>query len=318
MQSIQTSHFTLSEVKPFEGLKKYRAFCVEAVKEALALGTQHRDCPVDRCALEPWKDVESFEYLRCKGSGSLFLKALPTHRGWEALLKKIAEHRQSSNRFYNDIRKSRLENVYGEKRKWIENTLRIHGISQARAIDLATPPTPWTSFLQESKLLKEVMMVEEMSVIKRELPHDLKTDVAILFESLDRVDAPEKLLQGVVSCLKPGGLLFVTSLVCSGFDFQILRDKNLYLFPPDRNNIFSLTGLKTLLAKAGLELLEVSTPGLLDVEIVKTHLNNATDISLSSFEREILKSDEEVRSAFQTFLQQANLSSFARLVCKKR
>lgn len=318
MQSIQTSHFTLSEVKPFEGLKKYRAFCMEAVKEALVAGVQQRDCPIDRCALQSWKTVEGFEYLLCRASGSFFLKALPTHRAWDALLKKIAEHRHSSNRFYNDIQKSRLENVYGEKRKWIENTLTMQGISQAHAIDLVTPPSPWTAFLQESKLLKEVMMVEEMAVIKRELPDDLKTDVAILFESLDRVDAPEKLLQGVVSCLKPGGLLFVTSLVSSGFDFQILRDKNFYLFPPDRSNVFSLTGLKALLAKAGLELLEVSTPGLLDVEIVKAHRKDGIQVECSFFEEEILTKDEESQSIFQTFLQQANLSSFARIVCKKK
>lgn len=143
-------------------------------------------------------------------------------------------------------------------------------------------------------------------------------DAVILLESLDRVDEPAELLRTVVHCLGKEGLLFVTAAVCTGFDMRVLGLRNLYLYPPDRTNCFSLKGLELLLANAGLSLLEVSTPGVLDVEVVRAHLNHDPAIQLSDFERKVLGEDAETRGAFQEFLQQQRLSSFARIVGKKQ
>ncbi|HBH97897.1 MAG TPA: SAM-dependent methyltransferase, partial [Candidatus Omnitrophica bacterium] len=80
---------------------------------------------------------------------------------------------------------------------------------------------------------------------------------------------------------------------------------------------FSLQGLKRLWQQAGFTLVEVSTPGMLDVEIVQRHLTHDPSLPLSAFERHLLDADQETRDAFQAFLQQQGLSSFARLVVKK-
>ena len=93
--------------------------------------------------------------------------------------------------------------------------------------------------------------------------------------------------------------------------------RNLYLCPPDRTNCFSLQGLSALLRQAGFALLEVSTPGVLDVEIVQAHVRRNPSLALSVFERQLLEASEETRTAFQTFLQQQGLSSFARIVGRK-
>jgi hypothetical protein len=93
---------------------------------------------------------------------------------------------------------------------------------------------------------------------------------------------------------------------------------NLYLYPPDRTNCFSLRGLETLLGSAGFAFLEVSTPGVLDVEIVQAHHQQLPAVRLSAFERQLLASDSETRNAFQSFLQQQCMSSFARIVARKQ
>ena len=137
-------------------------------------------------------------------------------------------------------------------------------------------------------------------------------------ESLDRTHDPKGLLKSAAECLMPGGLIFVTSLVSSGFDMAVLGTRNVYLYPPDRTNCFSLRGLEMLLTRAGFELLEVSTPGVLDVEIVRAHVERDAGIPLSGFERELLAGDDQVHSAFQTFLQQNGMSSFARMVARRK
>lgn len=138
-----------------------------------------------------------------------------------------------------------------------------------------------------------------------------------MLESLDRVGDPSALLRAVAGRLARGGLLFVTALVASGFDVAVLGLSNLYLYPPDRANCFSRRGLELLLERAGFGLLEVSTPGVLDVEIVKAHLGQGAWPSVGAFERQVLAADEETQTAFQAFLQQHGLSSFARVVARK-
>lgn len=146
-----------------------------------------------------------------------------------------------------------------------------------------------------------------------------RVEAATLFESLDRVDDPARLLRAVVARLAPGGLLFVTSLVSSGFDVAVLGLKNMYLYyPPDRANCFSLRGLERLLTEAGLALLEVSTPGVLDVEIVQAHAQRDPSLPLSGFERQLLSADRRTLEAFQIFLQRNRMSSFARIIGRKQ
>ena len=65
-----------------------------------------------------------------------------------------------------------------------------------------------------------------------------------------------------------------------------------------------------------VSIVEISTPGVLDVEIVNAH-RHLDDVTLSPFETQLLDSDQETREAFQTFLQQNRMSSFARIVARR-
>ena len=112
----------------------------------------------------------------------------------------------------------------------------------------------------------------------------MPAEAAVLLESLDRAHDPLKLLDGVSQMLRAGGLVFVTALVCSGFDMVVLGAQNMYLYPPDRANCFSLDGLERLLVRAGYKPVELSTPGVLDVEIVAVHQKHNPNLKLSPFE----------------------------------
>lgn len=324
MRSIQTSYtFPLSSVKPLEGLLRYRAYCLEETRKALQAPSRRREhSPVGGARLEPFGCVEDFEYLRCPESGSIFLAQLPGSANWAHLLREVSHYRHSPKAFHSGIEQSRSETVYVPKLEWVEGTLRLQGISKPRLMEVTTPPSDFTALLKDSGAFKEVLVADEMGLVMERrgtkgANRNETVQVAVLLESLDRSDDPTALLQAVAGCLTEGGLLFVTALVCSGFDMALLGLRNLYLYPPDRTNCFSLRGLELLLSHAGFTLLEVSTPGVLDVEIVQAHVNHGTAVPLSTFEQELLNADEETHSAFQEFLQQGRLSSFARIVGRK-
>jgi hypothetical protein len=275
--------------------------------------------------------VDGIEYLRCPESGSIFLAQLPNSLEWAWLLMDVSQYRHSPVAFHSEITKLRSDNVYVPKLEWIHNTFRLQGLHQPRLLEVFTPPSDFTALLKDSGLFAEVTTVSEMDLVRANATGGQiaegwsvngsgggEIEAAVLLESLDRVDDPAALLRAVSQRLADGGLVFVTALVCSGFDVALLGLHNLYIYPPDRTNCFSLRGLELLLSRAGFTLLEVSTPGVLDVEIVRAHLRHDPAIPLSTFERQLLDSHDETREAFQEFLQQSRLSSFARIVGRKQ
>jgi len=322
MRSIETSvTFPLSSVKPLEGLLAYRTYCLEETRRAVGQGGRRRDrSPVNGARLELFGRVEGFEYLRDPENGSVFVAELPDFQTWAGLLKQVARFRHSPEAFHADLAQSRTDHVYAPKLEWIQETLRLQHMPHPRIFEVMTAPSRLTPLLVESQSFAEVLPIDEMA-----LAHSTDTaadgvapvQAAVLLESLDRVDDPEALLRGVAQRLTPGGLLFVTALVVSGFDLAVLGVQNRYLYPPDRVNCFSVRGLERLIRRLGFVPLEVSTPGVLDVGIVRAHLEYDPRLSLSPFERRIIEGDDEAREAFQTFLQQQGLSSFARIVAKK-
>lgn len=331
MRSIQTDFvFPLSSVKPLDELLSYREYCITATRNALKkTASPRRQCSACASALEPCGDVGGLDYVRCRACESIFLKSIASPAEWARLLAEISHYRRSPRAFHSNIAQSRSDNVYLPKLEWIQSTLRLQGLWRPRLMEVVTPPSEFTSLLKSSGTFTEVKTVNEMELVKGVLSENPQeemgggqgndlADVAVLLESLDRADDPALLLSEVSKRLVKGALVFVTSLVCSGFDMALLGLRNLYLYPPDRTNCFSLRGLELLLSHAGFTLLEVSTPGVLDVEIVRAHVNHGTAVPLSTFEQELLNADEETHSAFQEFLQQRRLSSFARIVGRKQ
>lgn len=321
MRSIQTqTTFPLSSVKPLERIAEYRKRCLEATRKAGVGNSRRRDrSPATGGLLEEAGQVEGQRYSRCADTGSLFLSEMPGWKEWAVLLKEVGRFRRSPEAFHLDLAHSRVENVYRPKLEWVQETLRLQEMNRPRALEAVTPPSEISPFLRESGSFDDVLTLDEMELAHgAALGGDRPRQAALLFESLDRVDDPEGLLQGVAARLEKGGLLFVTALVASGFDLAVLGLRNIYLYPPDRANCFTLRGLEALLERTGFSPVEVSTPGVLDVQIVKEHLRLDPGIELAAFERLLLAASPEAQSAFQSYLQEWGLSSFARIAARKK
>jgi SAM-dependent methyltransferase len=146
---------------------------------------------------------------------------------------------------------------------------------------------------------------------------DISIDAAFLFEALDRSPDPTVLLERVKHALKPGGLCFITCLLSSGFEVQMLGEDSEVFVPPERMNLFSFEGMLDLVKKTGgLDVLELSTPGVLDIANVIKKLDQ---IENASFFNYILSMRQEpaLIESFQDFLQLNCLGTFGRLVLRK-
>lgn len=144
-------------------------------------------------------------------------------------------------------------------------------------------------------------------------------DVVSLFEVVDHYSDVDRLLKQVHEMLRPNGLCFITSTLISGFDLQVLWDQAETLFPPDRLNVFSVEGFKSLFSRHQFECLEFSTPGILDLDLVENALQHNPSLAVPRFIRYLIENrGESVRHGFQRFLQESCLSSYARILLRKR
>ncbi len=146
-----------------------------------------------------------------------------------------------------------------------------------------------------------------------------RVDVVTVFEVINHMADVDLLFEKIHGMLKDKGLCFITVILISGFDLQILWDKSENLFPPDRLNVFSVEGLYSLFDRFGFECLEFSTPGILDVEIVTDAIKKNPEIKLPRFVEYLLQNrSEAVKRSFQEFLQEGLLSSYGRILIRKQ
>ncbi len=146
----------------------------------------------------------------------------------------------------------------------------------------------------------------------------LAFDVIASFEVLEHLFSPAAFVASCASLLRPGGLLVLTCPSVKGFDVSVLGPAS-DTVDAEHLNLFHPASLSTLVERAGLELVETSTPGRLDLELVrKKALQGAVDLADQPFVRQLaLERYDELGAAFQDFLAEHGLSSHLWLVARR-
>jgi len=124
--------------------------------------------------------------------------------------------------------------------------------------------------------------------------------------------------EGMRSVLSPGGLLVISCPSVKGFDIAVLG-KASNSVDVEHLNYFHPASLSRLVTESGFEVLEVSTPGKLDAELVRKKVL-AGEFSLAGqpFLQQVLIDEwDRLGAAFQQFLADAGLSSHLWLVARK-
>jgi len=275
-----------------------------------------------------------FEYRRCATCRSLFVSPRPPAAALAQFVRSAGALDFWRREFSSETAQERTRGVFRPRARWIEASLGSYtgapgslvdvqtksvGLLQA-IVDLGVFPRSWSVAPQvaerEVRAIAGVEVVETLDALVA--AHAGEIGVVVAHECLERAPDPASFIAQIVRCLRPGGLLFATTLNASGFDIQVLGPRSRSLLPPLQLNVLTLEGLQRLLEGHGLELLELSTPGQLDTEIVRHALEEDAALALPPFASELVGyRDEAVHQAFQEFLQGARLSSHVRLAARR-
>lgn len=147
--------------------------------------------------------------------------------------------------------------------------------------------------------------VEEVSFKESE-----RFDVIVSFEVIEHLFSPEDFIASCRKLLAHGGLLILTCPNGKGFDLLVLG-KECNSIDHEHLNYFNTTSLAMLVERLGFESKEVTTPGRLDADLVRTKiLEGKYDANRDPFLKEILINRwKELGIPFQDFLATHELSS---------
>jgi SAM-dependent methyltransferase len=274
-----------------------------------------------------------FKYVRCPDCSSLYLSPRPPAEMFASYYRQAKSVKFWQTHFYKETAEARRRRIYRPRAEIIAEWARRLGIKSGDDRLFVDIGSGYGIFLEEIErlgLFDRIMGIEPspdlarkcqdrgFKVIQKHLEdverQGYKATFATAFEVLEHVIDPLAFFAAAANILDSAGLLMLTTLTVSGFDIQVLWENSKSVCPPHHINLLSIDGLHRLVERSGMEFIQFSTPGKLDVDIVRNIHYENSDIKLPRFIHSIINSPEKVRTNFQNFLTQNELSSHVQMI----
>ncbi len=221
--------------------------------------------------------------------------------------------------------------IYGSRVNWITELADEFLGKASLLLDFQSKYPFFLKHLEGQKIFQRLGVLQPQLFEQSDLlPKDIlvgytleqyagKVNVLTAFESLERMPDPKEFFTLAGRYCQKGGLLLLTTSTSSGFEYQILQDHAPNINPINRMNLLSIEALTAQIEAAGFEVVELSTPGRLDVEIVHRAINENKNLKIDSFWKYVFEAREEKTwQNLQDFLQANRLSSHLRIAAKKK
>lgn len=304
-----------SDLRPSGVYSEYFRLLQEDVVQLLTpdlAAWRHRACPGCDATNAPVAFAkEGVMYKRCLSCATVFADPVPTQDALNRVRANGKSAAYQSKAFTGELAASRRRHVQLSLLQWITGTLDEFEVSPHTYYDWGTPEPNWLSLVVQSNLFKRVLA-------ERPEASDLAGVVSI-FDHLDKVSDPVALIEEATQHVAPNGFLFLTTSSGSGLEYQLLGADAPNLLPLARLTLFSVEAIRQRLERIGYTLLELSTPGRLDVETLRNYLrDNLAHAQLPFWDYFFSRNNEQAYVDLQLFLQQHHLSSYMRIVARKK
>jgi SAM-dependent methyltransferase len=272
-----------------------------------------------------------FSYVQCGDCETLFVSPRPTYSNLMEIYKDSPSTTFWVNDFFLPMAEVRREKVFRPRAEYIAQrfpnlkTGKVGDIGAGFGIFLeelrAILPQAEAIAIEPSVDMANICRRKGLAVIESMLedvdPAEHKFDLLTSFELFEHLHHPSFFLERVYRLLKPGGYFFLTTLNGLGFDIQVFWADSKSVSPPHHLNFFNPHSIALLLKKVGFEIIEISTPGELDWDIVEgAYLHEGADPG--RFFKTVSKhGSDEAKRELQAWIKSYNFSSHMRVTARK-
>lgn len=320
------------EIRPAAIFEEYLRLTEQDVKTFF--GEARRDvvaCPACGGDGEPSFDKGGFAYALCGRCETLFVTPRPARSAFEAYYRDAPSTRFWATVFYKETELARREKIWKPKARLViekvealgggRHVVDIGGGYGTFAEEVLAFPRVSVTVVEPSLHLAAVCRAKGLTVIEHFL-EELRPDMLpagprtfVSFELFEHLHDPNVFMRVLSDLMRPDDMFIFTTLSGTGLDIQVLWEKSRSVAPPHHLNFINPSAASVLLSRNGLELLEVTTPGRLDVDILR---NSAADVKDRFWRRFIERSTEEDSERMQRYLAENLLSSHMMVVARRK
>lgn len=271
---------------------------------------------------------DAFLYNECPACHSLFVSPRPSREALDEYYQESKASRYRVEKFEKETTNARRVHLLRSHANWLGQIVDEVGNKDASGYaDIGSHSTALFEEIKALDLFEILYAVNPPPSLEAactaqgvKVTQGSLTGLAAAsaFTQLESQFCPLDLLVSGRDMLADGGILFLTTRTVTGFDLQVLWDKTPYIFVPEHLNLLSIDGITRLVERSGLDMIELSTPGQLDLELVLHAQQQDPSIKLPSFVALLLEQrDETAHADFRDFLQKHRLSSHLRFAVQK-
>jgi hypothetical protein len=253
--------------------------------------------------------ISNVPFFRCNNCWSIFIpvsqEQVDKYRNY-APIKMLR-----SSEEYQEIARIKRDRFWQEICFWIQYRAARY-LGKTTGYALADVGNRYTGLREQVKKLCSVYTdVDNIAQIS------LPQDIILYFNQIQFDTVTKSALANIHEKLVSGGLLMISARVANGLDILVLKGANDTIYPYEHTILPSVSGLHTLLEAVGFEVLEITSPGNLDIQYVLDNIDNMPDENL--FIRYLSKlNNDGALAEFQRFLQKSNISSYSQIVARRK
>lgn len=274
-------------------------------------------------------------YEQCESCATIFVNPRPDEATL-ALFYAESKNYWFWNRFiFPASEQVRREKIFRPRVDRVISLCSEHGVQRHQILEVGAGYGIFCEEMEKTRSFKSVVALEPepnlaASCRKRGLttlnkrieelmPSEVSPNVIVSFEVIEHLHSPADLIRSASATLSDSGLLILTCPNVRGFDMRVLGVQA-PTFDHEHLNYFHPRSLEILVKRFGFEVIDVSTPGELDVDIVRRIALEHDDVlDNDRFIKDIILSgSNNQRTALQHFLRDAGLSSHMWLVARKK
>ena len=334
---VSVSEMSELEIKPSQMVRQWRKLVETEIAARWKDRSHWITVGLPKC--DPKQITPAFEkcgitYFECGSCGSLYAPHRPSEDELSDYYRESTPARFWREQLLLPSAEVRLEKLTRPRADWIQAGIAEYIPTASRLVDTSPHGRELLDLLvSENHMLKKIVAagiapdldgtttarIKVLPCRAADLPSLGPVDVIIAIDALDRAADCELLINAWADLLAVGGIIFATVPVASGFEIQTLWDRSPTVLPPDKINLPSIRGLQQFFAEPTWEILELSTPGMFDVEIVRRVIEMEPTRPWPRVVRSLVEyTDKQAPFSLVELLQSQRLTSLARLVIRKK
>lgn len=304
-----------------------------ALQEDLKFLTSKKDTFVDVCCpacddaeYQPVFNKYAFQFVQCKNCDTVFMTPRATPNLLEAFYRHSKLYEYWNKYIFPTSMESRREKIFKPRVARLIDICRRYNIPSDCIVEVGAGYGIFCDELMRTHYFKNVIAVEPNSDLANtcrssgievleetieNIEHEkYRANVVAAFEVVEHLFSPQAFINNCAKLLETDSIMILTCPNYKGFDIAPLAQISDSI-DAEHINMFNPHSMELLLNRCGFKVLECTTPGELDAEILRTKvLNNEYSLDGQPFLRTVLiERWEELGQRFQKFLKENRLSS---------